>query len=136
MGIQAKELIPTSYEAGTMAEPRQKPMPSNIEPEHPPCDVDYHQRGQGCGWTFCPMCGEEYNMGQKVSRPSGFHSWPDAEYAYYAHCASERHQTWMRVTGIIMKKLLDDLPAAMARGKQFQKDKRDPNFQATHRLFR
>lgn len=107
------------------------------EPQHPPCDVPHHLTGQGCGWIRCPTCGEEYELGPKISRDAGFHFFPDGEYAYWRHAReSTRHLAIGHAAGVTMTQLLAELPNVLLEAKTHQKLMRNPALTPLRRLFR
>lgn len=84
----------------------------------------------------CAFCGEEYDLGQKISRDGGFHYWPDGEYAYYAHCGSERHDLAIRARIVIQSRLLADMSENWDKYKAQNKLYRTPEMIALTRLLR
>lgn len=91
------------------------------EPQHAPCEVQHHKTYGECGTMKCQYCGELYSNGQKISDPGGFHYWPDAEYAYYEHCQSDRHKRAMEYYGRDMAMLMNAIPTAIQQGKEYAK---------------
>lgn len=113
------------------------PAGATSDPQHPPCDEPTHQRGKGCGWTHCGICSEEYDLGQKISRPAGFHYWPEGEHAYWTHCrTSERHQLVGRIADIQMARVLAKLETVLPAAKTYQKLMRREDLAPLRRLFR
>jgi len=85
----------------------------------------------------CGTCSEEYQLGQKISRPGGFHFFPEGEQAFHRHVSdSPRHQAICDINGLAMANLLVQLPDALKRGRAHQKRMADPVVASLRELFR
>lgn len=100
------------------------------EPQHPPCTEPTHTSGgRQCGQNRCGYCGEAYDLGQKWQGESGWHYWPDGEYAYWHHTRdSERHNKLLDVHALeqrgMMAHIADDWDDMRTDSKLYQREER------------
>lgn len=80
----------------------------------------------------CYFCATTYDIGD----PAGnlFVHYPQAEYRYWGHCLTGAHQVILRTLARNTTQLLAALPGALAAGKQYQHDNRDPTRRALVKL--
>jgi hypothetical protein len=129
-----KELLATKTPTPAAPSAPATPIAATSEPQHPPCTIDFHQSGKGCGWMLCSICNDEYHLGLKWQGPSGWHYFPEAEHAYWAHTLGEHHIAVNEARVRATLYVLAALPEALKAGKQYQKRNADPAMRALRKL--
>lgn len=83
----------------------------------------------------CGYCADYYDVGQIIVR--GSWTWyPEGEFAYYAHCRGEYHQSVLEAMHRSTVGILHEFEARWEELRTASKEARDPATQALRGLFR